>query len=120
MRADEAARPAASQDIVIKLPPNQVPNGLRGPYLTCTITPQSAHFPSQRTYPPEVAMRIVAAVLILWLIIGAVAAGQRHYYSGSAANCAKAGTIAVTILAGPLNYVGVNPKISCQAPQPSK
>jgi hypothetical protein len=59
-------------------------------------------------------------VLILWLIIGAVAAGQRHYYSGSATNCAKAGTIAVTILAGPLNYVGVNPKISCQAPQPSK
>jgi hypothetical protein len=65
-------------------------------------------------------MRIGAAVLILWLIIGAVAAGQRHYYSGSATNCAKAGTIAVTILAGPLNYVGVNPKISCQAPQPSK
>ena len=65
-------------------------------------------------------MRIGTAVLVLWLIIGAVAAGQRHYYSGSEENCAKAGTIVVTILAGPLNYVGVNPKISCRAPTPSK
>jgi hypothetical protein len=65
-------------------------------------------------------MRIGTAVLVLWLIIGAVAAGQRHYYSGSRTSCAKAGTIAVTIVAGPLNYVGVNPKISCQVPKPSK
>jgi hypothetical protein len=28
--------------------------------------------------------------------------------------------VAVTILAGPLNYVGVNPKVSCQLPQPSQ
>jgi len=32
----------------------------------------------------------------------------------------KAGTIAVTILAGPLNYTGVNPKVNCTVPQPSK
>jgi hypothetical protein len=66
-------------------------------------------------------MRIASLLLVLWLIIGAIAAGQRHYYSGSTANCAKAGTIAVTVLAGPLNYVGVNPKIkACRVPQPSK
>ena len=65
-------------------------------------------------------MRIGTAILIVWLIIGAIAAGQRHYYNGSKANCAKASTIAVTIIAGPLNYVGVNPKISCTAPTPSK
>lgn len=64
-------------------------------------------------------MRIGTLLLIVWLIIGAVAAGQRHYYSGSG-SCAKASTIAVTILAGPLNYVGVNPKISCHVPKPSK
>jgi hypothetical protein len=59
-------------------------------------------------------------LLVLWFIIGALAGLQRHYYSGSSASCAKAGTIAVTILAGPLNYVGVNPKISaCTVPQPS-
>jgi hypothetical protein len=65
-------------------------------------------------------MRIGTAVVIVWLIIGAIAAGQRHYYSGSKTNCAKASTIVVTILAGPLNYVGVNPKISCHVPKPSK
>jgi hypothetical protein len=57
----------------------------------------------------------------LWLIVGVIAASQRGYFSGSDTNCAKAGTIAVTIVAGPLNYVGVNPKIrSCRVPQPSR
>ena len=65
-------------------------------------------------------MRIGTLLLVIWLVIGAIAAGQRNYYSGSSANCAKAGTIIVTILAGPLNYFGVNPKIKCQVPQPSK
>jgi hypothetical protein len=65
-------------------------------------------------------MRIGAVLLVVWLVIGAVAAGQRHYYNGSAANCVKVGTIALTIAAGPLNYFGVNPKTSCKAPQPSQ
>jgi hypothetical protein len=64
-------------------------------------------------------VRIGAVVVLVWLIIGAIAAGQRHYYSGSSQTCAHAGTVAVTVLAGPLNYVGVNPKISCHIPQPS-
>lgn len=65
-------------------------------------------------------MRILSAVLLVWLIIGAVAAGQRGYYSNSQTNCAGVGTIVVTILAGPLNYVGVNPKVAdCHLPQPS-
>jgi hypothetical protein len=64
---------------------------------------------------------IGSIVLLVWLIIGAVAAGQRDYYSNSPANCARAGTIAVTIIAGPLNYVsGVNPKVHCHFPQPSQ
>ena len=65
-------------------------------------------------------MRIGLVLLIVWLIVGAIAAGQRHYYSGSAKSCATAGTIAVTIVAGPLNYIGANPKVSCKLPQPSK
>ena len=65
-------------------------------------------------------MRIGSVLLIVWLIIGALAAGQRGYYSGSVGTCTKAGTIVVTILAGPLNYVGVNPKIECKVPQPSQ
>ena len=65
-------------------------------------------------------MHTGSLLLIVWLIIGAIAGGQRHYYSSSDPNCAKTGTIIVTILAGPLNYAGVNPKVSCKAPQPSK
>ena len=67
-------------------------------------------------------MHIVSVLLVIWLIIGAIAAGQRGYYSGSVGSCTKAGTIAVTILAGPLNYVGANPKVDCtvKVPQPSK
>ena len=66
-------------------------------------------------------MRIGSLVLIVWLIIGAIAGGQRHYYNNSPTSCAKASTIAVTVIAGPLNYVGLNPKIKCPAaPTPSK
>ena len=58
-------------------------------------------------------MRLGTVILLIWLLIGAIAAGQRHYYSTSSANCAGAGTITLTILAGPLNYIGANPKLSC-------
>ena len=63
---------------------------------------------------------LLTVVVVLWLVIGAVAAWQRDYFSGSSSNCAKVGTTVVTILAGPLNYFGVNPKIDCKVPQPSK
>ena len=64
-------------------------------------------------------MRMGTLLLVIWLIIGAIAAGQRHDYTSPPANCNQAATIAVTILAGPLNYLGVDPKISCHLPQPS-
>jgi hypothetical protein len=65
------------------------------------------------------AAQVLSAVLVAWLIIGVLAAGQRHYFNGSV-GCGKASTIAVTIIAGPLNYVGANPKVACHVPQPSK
>jgi hypothetical protein len=65
-------------------------------------------------------MRFGSLILIVWLIIGAIAGGQRHYYSGTNATCVRLGTIGVTVLAGPLNYTGVNPKITCNLPQPSR
>lgn len=58
-------------------------------------------------------------IIVIWLIIGAIAAGQRGYFSGNTDNCAKAGTVIVTVIAGPLNYLGVNPKITCTLPPPS-
>ena len=65
-------------------------------------------------------MRIGAVLVLVWLLVGALAAGQRHYFDSASTSCAHAGTTAVTVLAGPLNYVGANPKVHCSVPQPSK
>jgi hypothetical protein len=91
-------------------------DGLRPPR-----APSAARSPARRDL--EVAMRTarpVSVLLVIWLVIGAIAAGQRHYYTEGSENCAGAGTIIVTILAGPLNYVGANPKVSCHLPHPSQ
>ena len=65
-------------------------------------------------------MRLAVALVVAWLIIGVAATIQRGYFKGNNATCAKTSTITVTVLAGPLNYVGVNPKLSCHVPKPSK
>jgi hypothetical protein len=64
---------------------------------------------------------IVGILLVIWLVIGVLAAFQRGYFKSADTNCAKASTTVVTIVAGPLNYLGVNPKLDCpKVPQPSK
>jgi hypothetical protein len=65
-------------------------------------------------------MRIGAVLVVIWIVVGFIAAGQRGYFSGSSTNCAEAGSTAVTVIAGPLNYIGVNPKVNCDVPQPSQ
>jgi membrane protein YdbS with pleckstrin-like domain len=63
--------------------------------------------------------RLVGLLVVIWLAIGAVAVGQRGYFGSSSQSCAGAATVAVTVVAGPLNYLGVNPKVKCRLPQPS-
>jgi len=67
-------------------------------------------------------MRSIGSTLVLiWLIIGVLAAFQRDYFTDREANCAEVSTILVTVVAGPLNYLGVNPKVNdCNAPEPSE
>jgi hypothetical protein len=66
-------------------------------------------------------MRVSSVVVVVWILIGLLAAYQRDYFSDKDTNCAETGTILVTLVAGPLNYVGVNPKIKdCDVPEPSK
>jgi hypothetical protein len=71
----------------------------------------------------EVRMRgggLISAIVVVWLVIGVIAAFQRDYLKNTDQNCASLGTIAVTVLVGPLNYAGVNPKVAdCHLPQPS-
>lgn len=62
----------------------------------------------------------VPVVVIIWLAIGVIAAGQRGHYSADP-GCNAFGTIALNVVAGPLNYLGVNPEMDCpDAPQPSE
>jgi hypothetical protein len=64
--------------------------------------------------------RLVGVIVLVWLLIGAFAAYQRGYFGSGANSCVKAATVAATVVAGPLNYAGVNPKVSCVVPKPSQ
>ena len=64
---------------------------------------------------------LLGIIVLVWLLIGVVAAYQRGYFESSETNCATAGSIAMTVVVGPLNYAGVNPKVTdCNLPQPSQ
>jgi hypothetical protein len=67
-------------------------------------------------------VRLIVAVVVVWLLIGVAAVFQRGYLGSNSNSCAHIGTVAVTTLAGPLNYAGVNPAVDCKVtvPQPSK
>ncbi len=64
---------------------------------------------------------LAGLIVVVWLLIGLLAAFQRDYFSDNReVSCKTAGDTALTIVAGPLNYMGVNPKIDCKIPEPSK
>jgi hypothetical protein len=64
---------------------------------------------------------IGGVIVVIWLLIGVVAAYQRDYFSDEReVSCKTFGDTALTVLAGPLNYFGVNPKIECSTPEPSR
>jgi len=68
-------------------------------------------------------MRILSVVVVVWLLIGVLASAQRGYFDSDKdpdVSCAELGTVVVSIVAGPLNYMGANPKVDCEVPQPSK
>jgi hypothetical protein len=65
---------------------------------------------------------LIGLVVLVWLAIGVLAAFQRGYFGDDRdVNCKSTGDTALTIVAGPLNYFGVNPKVDCKVdvPQPS-
>ena len=64
-------------------------------------------------------MRIGIAIVVVWLFIGILATAQRGYFKSNNATCARTGTVVGTVVAGPLNYGGVNPKVTCHLPKPS-
>ena len=62
-------------------------------------------------------MHMGSVLLVVWLVIGGIAAGQRGDYKRPV-DCSGFSTTAVTILAGPLNYAHVDPHINCTTPRP--
>ncbi len=64
---------------------------------------------------------LLGVLVVVWLVIGALAAGQRGYFSDERdVSCKTFSDTALTVVAGPLNYFGVNPKVKCKIPEPSR
>ena len=65
--------------------------------------------------------RLLSIIIVVWLLIGVFASWQRGYFGDDKdVSCKEFSDTALTIVAGPLNYVGVNPKVKCKTPQPSQ
>lgn len=61
---------------------------------------------------------ILGVVALVWLLLGVYAAYDRGYFSTGENNCGTAATIALNVIAGPLNWVGdINPKTTCDVPE---
>ncbi|MFI5718148.1 hypothetical protein [Nocardia sp. NPDC051750] len=63
--------------------------------------------------------RVVSLVILIWFVAGILATWQRGYFNEPPSHCSHVATLAVTIVAGPLNYLGLNPKMGCTLPKPS-
>ncbi|HEU4812119.1 MAG TPA: hypothetical protein VFT00_08240 [Nocardioides sp.] len=64
---------------------------------------------------------LIGIVIVAWLVIGVFAAFQRGYFGDDRdVNCKTTGDTVLTVVAGPLNYMGANPKVDCKVPQPSR
>lgn len=67
---------------------------------------------------------LIGLIILAWLLIGVLAAFQRGYFGNDRdVSCKDFGDTALTVIAGPLNYMGVNPKIDCskvKVPEPSQ
>ena len=64
-------------------------------------------------------MRISGLLVLIWLLIGVFAAAQRGELTHRDSTCSSVATVAVVVVAGPLNYLGVNPHVGCTTPRPS-
>ena len=64
-------------------------------------------------------MRLSGLLVLIWLVIGIAAAAQRGELTHENGTCSSVATIAVVVVAGPLNYLGVDPHVGCTTPRPS-
>ena len=56
----------------------------------------------------------VMIVVIVWFVFGVSAAHERGFFdTNEARSCSFVGSAALTVIAGPLSYVGVHPHAYC-------
>lgn len=64
---------------------------------------------------------LIGLLVVVWLVVGVVAAAQRGYFGPDRdVSCRTLSDTALTVISGPLNYMGVNPKVKCDLPEPSR
>lgn len=52
--------------------------------------------------------------VLIWFIVGASAANDRGYFkSDYPRTCSNVGSAALTVVAGPINYIGIHPRAYC-------
>ena len=92
-RVSRTEAPAAA---LYQIPRDVVPRryGIHG-----IVAVPAAHGTTPANTLSEAVMRTGSVLPVIWLVIGAIAGGQRHYYSSSDPNCGQTGTIIVTVLA---------------------
>jgi hypothetical protein len=57
---------------------------------------------------------ILFIFVIIWFILGASAANDRGYFdAGRQHDCDFTGSALLTVVAGPLNFVGLRPRANC-------
>lgn len=69
-----------------------------------------------------VVRQLFSVMIVVWLVVGALAAWERGYFQELPTDCARVATIASVISVGPLNYLGMNPRLErchVQLAQPS-
>jgi hypothetical protein len=53
-------------------------------------------------------------MVIVWFVLGAAVANDRGYFDTSAPrDCTFVGSGLLTVVAGPINYLGVHPRAVC-------
>ena len=62
---------------------------------------------------------VIGVITMVWLFIGGIAADQRGNFDTATPSCSAVGELSLTVVAGPLNYQGLNPDVTCTLPRPS-
>jgi hypothetical protein len=52
--------------------------------------------------------------VLIWFVVGVSAANDRGFFqSGYPRTCSTVGSASLTVVAGPINYIGVHPTAYC-------